>query len=145
MSAPDRHAPWSEQQLSWLQALGHVVYLDPADVPVPAAAAAVEPAVAASPSPRPQAQRPPAASPPRRAAAGAPPPSPPRRVAAAATGFRLPDRLQIALLRASGRNPADPQVQALMASWPLAELRTDPSAKRALWPQLRALRRKPAP
>ncbi|MCD7100267.1 alanine acetyltransferase [Stenotrophomonas sp. MMGLT7] len=144
MSAPGSHAPWSEQQLSWLQAMGHVVYLDPADVPAPAPAVAAEPASvpAARQEVPPRARAEPL---PRRAAAGAPPPNPPRRAAAAATGFRLPDRLQIALLRASGRNPADPQVQALMASWPLAELRADPAAKRALWPQLRALRRKPAP
>ncbi|MEE7547555.1 alanine acetyltransferase, partial [Xanthomonas sp. Kuri4-1] len=57
----------------------------------------------------------------------------------------LPDRLQMALLRACGRNPADPQTQQLMATWPLAELRGNPAAKRALWPQLRALRRKAAP
>ncbi len=57
----------------------------------------------------------------------------------------MPDRLQIALLRASGCNPGDPQTQALMASWPLAELRGNPAAKRALWPQLRALRRRQGP
>ncbi len=57
-------------------------------------------------------------------------------------GVRLPDRLQIALLRASGCNPNDPQTRALMDSWPLDELRANPAAKRALWPQLRELRRK---
>lgn len=56
---------------------------------------------------------------------------------------RLPDRLQIALLRASGCNPNDPATQALMESWPLDTLRGNAAAKRALWPQLRALRRKP--
>nr|CCP39369.1 hypothetical protein BN444_01088 [Xanthomonas translucens pv. translucens DSM 18974] len=56
-------------------------------------------------------------------------------------GLRLPDRLQIALLRASGCNPNDPATQALMATWPLAELRGNAAAKRALWPQLRALRK----
>lgn len=64
--------------------------------------------------------------------------APPRRGA----GALLPDRLQLALLRASGCNPNDPQTRALMDSWPLAELRRNPAAKRALWPQLRALRRK---
>jgi len=54
----------------------------------------------------------------------------------------MPDRLQIALLRASGCSPNDPETRALMDSWPLAELRANPAAKRALWPQLRALRRK---
>jgi len=58
---------------------------------------------------------------------------------------RLPDRLQIALLRASGCNPNDPATQALMDSWPLDQLRQDPAAKRALWPQLRALRKRGAP
>jgi hypothetical protein len=53
----------------------------------------------------------------------------------------LPDRLQIALLRASGLNPNDAATQTLMATWPLAELRANPRAKRALWPQLRALRK----
>jgi DNA polymerase III psi subunit len=28
-----------------------------------------------------------------------------------------------------------------MESWPLEQLRRDPAAKRALWPQLRALRK----
>ena len=56
---------------------------------------------------------------------------------------RLPDRLQMALLRASGCNPNDPATQALMESWPLDTLRGNAAAKRALWPQLRALRRKP--
>nr|WP_219634010.1 DNA polymerase III subunit psi [Stenotrophomonas maltophilia] len=58
---------------------------------------------------------------------------------------RLPDRLQIALLRASGCNPNDPATQSLMDSWPLDQLRHDPAAKRALWPQLRALRKRGAP
>jgi len=59
--------------------------------------------------------------------------------------LRMPDRLQIALLRASGCNPAEPDTQALMASWNLDELRGSAAAKRALWPQLRALRRKNRP
>lgn len=58
---------------------------------------------------------------------------------------RLPDRLQIALLRASGCNPNDPETQALMASWNLDELRRSAAAKRALWPQLRALRKRSRP
>ncbi|WMJ71473.1 hypothetical protein [Stenotrophomonas sp. 24(2023)] len=70
----------------------------------------------------------------------------PVRAAAAGSGtrqpaVRLPDRLQIALLRASGCNPNDPATQAVMDSWPLDQLRRDPAAKRALWPVLRALRR----
>jgi len=55
---------------------------------------------------------------------------------------RLPDRLQMALLRASGLNPNDPDTLAMMQSWPLQALRGNPAAKRALWPTLRALRRR---
>jgi len=66
----------------------------------------------------------------------------PRAGTARQPAVRLPDRLQIALLRASGRNPSDPATQALMETWPLDVLRGNPAAKRALWPQLRALRRK---
>lgn len=58
---------------------------------------------------------------------------------------RLPDRLQIALLRASGCNPNDPDTQALMASWNLDQLRGNAAAKRALWPQLRNLRKRARP
>ena len=47
----------------------------------------------------------------------------------------------LALLRASGLNPADPSTQERMAGWPLDTLRSDPSAKRALWQQLRRLRK----
>ncbi|HHW4681368.1 MAG TPA: hypothetical protein ACQGQX_07745, partial [Xylella taiwanensis] len=53
----------------------------------------------------------------------------------------IPDRLRIALLRACAGNPSDPHIQQIMATWPLAQLRADPDAKRALWPQLRAIRR----
>ncbi|MCW4454270.1 hypothetical protein OK348_05630 [Flavobacterium sp. MXW15] len=140
---------WSEQQQSWLQAMGYTVYLEggAAQQPEPA----VEPVVAA------------AVTPPRSAPAPARPVAPVRRapppmaadadvdtapavVPAPAQGrrpsVRLPDRLQIALLRASACNPSDPETRQLMDSWPLAELRGNPAAKRALWPQLRALRRK---
>ena len=54
----------------------------------------------------------------------------------------LPDRLGLALLRASGLDPSDPGTQALMAQWPLEALRGDARAKRAFWPQLRALRKR---
>ena len=53
------------------------------------------------------------------------------------------DRLQLALLRASGLDPSDPAAQAAMAQWPVERLRQDPAAKRAFWPQLRALRKRP--
>ncbi|MDG2525664.1 alanine acetyltransferase [Stenotrophomonas sp. HITSZ_GD] len=133
--------PWSSEQLSWLQALGHVVYLD-RDAVVEAPARAIEAAVppaAAAPAER--------AAPPRRQAPVAPDTQAPVIAPElASSGPRrgrsgLPDRLQIALLRACGLNPNDPSTQTLMATWPLAELRANPRAKRALWPQLRALRR----
>ena len=147
MSAASAEPVWSDLQLSWLQAMGHIVYLDRTavvDVPV-AEVVAVGRASAVEPS-RPS--RPTAPMTPRRAAPRAPAAtatdqaavSPVRRARAG-----LPDRLQIALLRASGCNPSDPQTQKLMASWPLDALRADPAAKRALWPQLRALRRRPLP
>lgn len=47
--------------------------------------------------------------------------------------------LQRAVLRASGlRGPADPAWPPLLAA--VQGLRSDPAAKRALWPRLRALR-----
>lgn len=53
------------------------------------------------------------------------------------------DPLADALLRAAGRDRNSPDAAALCRSWqPLARLR-DPAAKRALWPRLRALRRRP--
>ncbi|KAB7765526.1 alanine acetyltransferase [Xanthomonas maliensis] len=137
---------WSDLQVACLQAMGHTVYLDRAAVealPAPVAAAneagaspASAPLRPASPSSPPLPRSaPPAMAEPARAPVAAAAPSPPRR------GRVMPDRLQIALLRACGCDPSDPRTQALMASWPLDELRRDPAAKRALWPQLRALRR----
>ena len=140
--------PWSSEQLSWLQALGHVVYLD-RDAQVEAPPAVVEAApVMAAPAAAPRAE--PSIAPPRRHAPAAPDTTAPtvagQEMPTAAIARRpragLPDRLQIALLRASGLNPNDPATQTLMATWPLAELRGNPRAKRALWPQLRALRRR---
>ena len=139
-------APWSSEQLSWLQALGHVVYLD-RDSVVAEAQRTLEtdvPVAVATPVERAMPRREPATTrvaPVAPAAAmpeahAVPPPS--RRGA----GPRLPDRLQLALLRASGCNPNDPGTRALMEAWPLAELRANPAAKRALWPQLRALRKR---
>ncbi|WP_126942655.1 alanine acetyltransferase [Xanthomonas sp. BRIP62418] len=145
---------WSDLQVSYLQALGHTVYLDRYTVdaaavpeetmeraraaapprvertppmPVPAVAPAVRRSAPVAPAHAPDAVTTAPAAPPRRSRVG------------------MPDRLQMALLRASGCNPGDPNTQALMASWPLAELRGNPAAKRALWPQLRALRRRRNP
>lgn len=146
---------WSAQQQALLQAMGYTVYLEGSALDAPPAMEAATPPVALeiararTPTP----PRPPAAPARREQAARAPEapvttPDRPVPPASAATlprrggGLRMPDRLQIALLRASGCNPNDPQTRALMDSWPLDELRADPAAKRALWPQLRSLRRK---
>ena len=149
---------WSAEQHGWLQALGHTLYVgadadvgavvaQPASAELrdaPAAEAAAPASVSAHAAP-PRAAAPAQPSPRGRApAAPADDPQPQRAAPAPAArraGLRLPDRLQIALLRASGRNPNDPATQALMATWPLAELRGNAAAKRALWPQLRALRK----
>jgi len=141
---------WSSEQRSWLQALGHTVFVD-RDEPIEALAeapASEEREAAPAPALRPQAPAAPMMPAPVRRAPAAPPQTaeaaPDASMAAAPRRGRvgLPDRLQLALLRASGLNPSDPATQALMETWPLAELRANPRAKRALWPQLRALRRK---
>ncbi|CAE6819435.1 alanine acetyltransferase [Xanthomonas arboricola] len=146
---------WSDLQVSYLQALGHTVYLDRDSVDAAAAPdETTERAPAAAP-PRVERAPPtpaPAAPPGVRRSAPAAPADVPQAVATASSTapqrrsrVGMPDRLQMALLRASGCNPGDPNTQALMASWPLAELRGNPAAKRALWPQLRALRRRRDP
>lgn len=142
---------WSAQQHSWLQAMGYTLYLHGSamDAPEPVAeqVTAAPIALKAVPVARTTA----AAAMPRKA-----PPPPPAEEGAAAppvssststriSALRLPDRLQMALLRASGCDPNTAETRALMNGWPLAELRADPAAKRALWPQLRALRRKQRP
>lgn len=146
---------WSDLQVSYLQALGHTVYLDRDSVDAAAAPdETIERAPAAAPPRVERAPPTPApAAPPvvRRSAPAAPADAPQAVTTAASTAPQrrsrvgMPDRLQMALLRASGCNPGDPNTQALMASWPLAELRGNPAAKRALWPQLRALRRRRDP
>jgi hypothetical protein len=158
---------WSPAQQAWLQAMGYTVYHDgqlaaemdaalqlsvaEAEASMPAA---VEPPRTAPPSMQhTRNQRDPAPeqrlerAPPRTAVPVAAPDTVPAAARPLPTGnarqplVRLPDRLQIALLRASGCNPNDPATQTLMESWPLEQLRRDPAVKRALWPQLRALRK----
>lgn len=148
-------ALWSPEQQAWLAAMGLGVYHDAAQVdwpPAPAATAAVAQVafdnVPASvrqplPGPRPAASVP---APPVFVAQTAPPASAavavaPRRGGGSGLLASLPDRLMLALLRASALNPSDPQAQAVMRGWELERLRADPAAKRALWPQLRALRK----
>lgn len=53
----------------------------------------------------------------------------------------MPDRLMLAVLRASGLDPGLAETQARMASWPLDTLRKEPAAKRALWSELRRERK----
>ncbi|MBA0100165.1 hypothetical protein WH218_14030 [Stenotrophomonas indicatrix] len=158
---------WSPAQQAWLQAMGYTVYHDgqlaaemdaalqlsvaeaAASAPVPVEATrTAPPSMQHAPSqrgaaPEPRLER----APPRTAVPVAAPDTVPAAARPLPTGnarqplVRLPDRLQIALLRASGCNPNDPATQTLMDSWPLEQLRRDPAAKRALWPQLRALRK----
>ncbi|WP_349780639.1 alanine acetyltransferase [Xanthomonas sp. WHRI 7065] len=155
---------WSDLQVSYLQALGHTVYLDRDSVdaaaapdetseraPAAAAAAAAAPPRVERAPPTPAPAAPPVVRRSAPAAPAAPADTPQAVTTAASTAPQrrsrvgMPDRLQMALLRASGCNPGNPNTQALMASWPLAELRGNPAAKRALWPQLRALRRRRDP
>lgn len=158
---------WSPAQQAWLQAMGYTVYHDgqlAAELDAALQLSVAEAEASAAPEPEPVRAN---AAPVRDVSAGTAPaarqerPAPPRRetpVTAPDTApapsrpltggnarepvVRLPDRLQIALLRASGCNPNDPATQALMDSWPLDQLRRDPGAKRALWPQLRSLRKR---
>ncbi|ARQ88566.1 hypothetical protein [Stenotrophomonas maltophilia] len=162
---------WSPAQQAWLQAMGYTVYHDgqlAAELDAAlqlsvaeAEAAAVPPAEptragVAPPSREPRAESAPASrqerpAPPRRETPVSAPDTAPVASRPLPGGnarqpvVRLPDRLQIALLRASGCNPNDPATQSLMDSWPLDQLRQDPAAKRALWPQLRALRKRGTP
>lgn len=160
---------WSPAQQAWLQAMGYTVFhdgqlaaeLDAAlQLSVAEAEAAAAPARSEAPrQPQRQADAPTGrapvqherATPPVRTTPVAAPDTAPDASRPLPSGnarqpsVRLPDRLQIALLRASGCNPNDPATQALMDSWPLEQLRRDPKAKRALWPQLRALRKRGAP
>jgi len=140
---------WSSQQHEWLAALGHTLYVQgAAEAPVArsleSAAPRREPALREPGSREPAS---PAQAPARRASK--PEPAAIRaRVAEPApsrAASRLPDKLHFALIRASGCNPNAEDAAAIIAQWPPShELRGNPAAKRALWPQLRALRRKPS-
>jgi len=158
---------WSPAQQAWLQAMGYTVYHDSALATEMAAALQVSVARETEQAPttgvaavdQARSEAPAAAAPgrprsddrpvPRSAAPQAVEPTPAAARRAVGSGgrqpsVRLPDRLQMALLRASGCNPNDPATRALMDSWPLETLRGNAAAKRALWPTLRALRRKGA-
>ena len=140
---------WSPAQQSWLQAMGYTVFVDGQVEEAPAPGPIELSVAAAAPVPVPRAAPPvaPAAPAPRRSAPAsveepAAAVSPARASGGRRPAVRMPDRLQIALLRASGCNPSEPETQALMAGWKLDELRGNAAAKRALWPQLRALRKR---
>ncbi|RRN56390.1 hypothetical protein EIM48_07580 [Pseudoxanthomonas sp. SGNA-20] len=145
--------PWSPRQRWWLQALGYTV-LRVAGTEEEERLEPVQARVAAPERPAPPVGRDPdrdIAPPPRRRAPAAPEADAAAPAPAAATSMPrpgsmrrpvgLPDRLQLAVLRASGLPPTDPRLQALLADWPSERLRADPAAKRQLWPLLRALRR----
>ncbi len=134
---------WSAQQHSWLAALGHEVLVlgalpEAAPVPVPALRENQRSSPATRPPPSPvRAPRP-------RVEVRAEEPLQPRATSRPVT--RMPDRLHFALIRASGCNPNAPGAAQLIAQWPpAAQLRGNPAAKRALWPQLRALRKQSLP
>ena len=65
-----------------------------------------------------------------------------RAMGGVAPGELPDDPLVHALLRAAGRTRDAEDAVRLVKAWPAPRtLRSDPHAKRALWPQLRALRR----
>lgn len=151
-------ALWTREQQAWLGVLGHVVLVPGSVADAAAAPVADVPAVPVgaiergSGRPPARAQDAPALpaarddTPVRRAPPMSPvqpgPAAPAVASARAPRGRLLPDALQLALIRASGRDPNAPGMAEEMASWPAsAVLRADPAAKRALWPRLRALRR----
>jgi len=122
--------PWSPQQREWLQALGHDVLALAGAASASPARAAPDPAPAQEPAPAlPQGVDRDAARVPR-----APAPARPATARAPAESTLLR-----ALAQAAGRAPDDGEL--LRALPPLASLRGNPAARRALWPRLRALRR----
>lgn len=133
-------AMWSAEQQQWLKALGHTIYVQGAALPREVAEAPSVriplPAVVPDPAPaRPRRPDPVSVQEPVAVAASA------RRATS-----RLPDKLHFALIRASGCNPNAPDAAAVIAQWPASStLRGNAAAKRALWPQLRALRKRQVP
>ncbi len=115
MSSHD--TPWSAQQREWLQALGHEVLM-------PASAGDVA-------APEPPAHR--AGAAPRAAKADVPTKDVPTKPVVPLSP------LLAALARAADRNPQDSE---LLAALPDLATLGDVAARRALWPRLRALRRR---
>ena len=121
------NASWDPEQRQWLEAMGYTLWA----LAVPGDAALAPPVEAAREA---------AAAlfaqdaPPRRAPAATP--------SAVASAPLRGDRLLRAVLRAAGRRPEDGLDPEIAARVDTARLRGDPSAKRALWPYLRSLRRR---
>ena len=130
---------WSSQQHEWLTALGHTLYVQgTAEAPVARVPEPVAPRREPAPLHEAPARRAPRPEPAADIRVRVAEPTPHRAAS------RLPDKLHFALIRASGCNPNAEDAAAIIAQWPPShELRGNPAAKRALWPQLRALRRKP--
>ncbi|HEY5851600.1 MAG TPA: alanine acetyltransferase [Lysobacter sp.] len=121
---------WTAQQQQWLQAMGHQVW-------TLGGAQSVEAAAEHAPAhaPRDRSLREESL---REAAALLKGESAPQ--ARNATRAPAPDRLMAAVFRAAGRNSGDDAVAVLVPD--IAALRGNAAAKRALWPNLRALRRR---
>ncbi len=108
--------PWDPLQREVLEAMGFAVYR----AAMPAATPAMMPMQAAQPAAT----------------------LPISSHDASANGPLPDDPLISALLRAAGRDRDAGDAAQLVRGWPAPQaLRRDPRAKRALWPQLRALRR----
>ena len=115
MSMGAHDLPWSRQQLEWLLALGHdVLMLAPADSEVRAEADR------ASSTEIPQKSR--------------------RDAGTAAKPASSASLMLRALARAAGRSEED--AEFLQAVPDISVLRGNPAARRALWPRLRALRKR---
>lgn len=129
---------WSPLQQEALEAMGFAIYRLPG----------VESASQATPEPasRPMATSPAGPSASMLVSMTASRPSASRTPAHAGAGGGADDRLQAALLRAAGGVDLATLVAALGATdvdaAGIGRLRGDPAAKRALWPRLRALRRR---
>ena len=115
MSMGAHDLPWSREQLEWLQALGHdVLMLAPAGSEVRAEAE-------------------------QSLNAEMPPKSRPGASGSAKVASSTPPLLR-ALARAAGRS--DDDAEFLKTVPDISVLRGNPAARRALWPRLRALRRR---
>jgi hypothetical protein len=120
MSTGSNGVPWSAQQREWLLALGHDVLM-----PVPAESVAE-----------------PMRSEDRARIAGPDAPGMPKPRAPAGPALSGSPLLR-ALARAAGRSEQDAEFLGTLPD--IATLRGNPAARRALWPRLRALRKRTTP